>query len=437
MSMGIEGDPSDQSDRGDTVDPREPTVGLGRLVSGLVFGMAGTRMALYMSTNFLLPVIIVASVGEGAKENWLGLLQFVSGLVSILVSPLVGQWSDRTRTRWGRRIPWILVGALIGAIGLVLSGICLGGVPLLLTWTLAQFGFQCSMMILLTVIPERVEQGRRGTVSAIYGFGTVLATMLSGVVIARFTKNALLGMVVCSLILLAGSLLFCLLIPYRDNRRDEPVKREANTLDFSSRFKQSLQNFFQAFRNRDFCLVWFCIACLVLAYQIIHSREMYFIQGHFGTDSAGAASALAGTVAVQGLTTVLGIIAAGPLSDKFGRRPFLYLAGLGMALTLVATAFTPSILTFQIIYGGLFGFVFGIFNGVLPSLTADALPDKDQVGKDTGLINLSQLIPQAIGAPIGSLVLALPFGNYTILVCLGAVLALIGVILMAGVKHIR
>lgn len=436
MKDDIAGDSSDSARSQDTVDPREPTVGLGRLVGGLVAGMAGTRMAVYMSTNFLLPVLIVAAVGEGAKENWLGLLQFVSGLVSILVSPLVGQWSDRTRTRWGRRMPWILMGAVVGAIGLVLSGICLGGIPLLISWTLAQFGFQCSMMILLTVIPERVQRGRRGTVSAIYGFGTVLATMLSGVVIARFTKNALLGMVVCAGVLLVGSVLFCLLIPYRDNRGDEPVVKLKRSMDVSS-WGRSIRGFFQAFRHRDFRLVWFCIACLVLAYQMIHSREMYFIQGHFGTDSSGAASALAGVVAAQGLTTVLGIVAAGPLSDKLGRRPFFYVAGLGMALTLVATAFSPSILVFQIVYGGLFGFAFGIFNGVLPSLTADALPDREQVGKDTGLINLSQLIPQAIGAPIGSLILALPVGNYTLLVCLGAFLALVGAALMACVRSIR
>lgn len=436
MKDDIAGDSSDSARSQDTVDSREPTVGLGRLVGGLVAGMAGTRMAVYMSTNFLLPVLIVAAVGEGAKENWLGLLQFVSGLVSILVSPLVGQWSDRTRTRWGRRMPWILMGAVVGAIGLVLSGICLGGIPLLISWTLAQFGFQCSMMILLTVIPERVQQERRGTVSAIYGFGTVLATMLSGVVIARFTKNALLGMVVCAGVLLVGSVLFCLLIPYRDNRGDEPVMKPKRTMDVSS-WGRSIRGFFQAFRHRDFRLVWFCIACLVLAYQMIHSWEMYFIQGHFDTDSSGAASALAGVVAAQGLTMVLGIVAAGPLSDKLGRRPFFYLAGLGMALTLVATAFSPSILVFQIVYGGLFGFAFGIFNGVLPSLTADALPDREQVGKDTGLINLSQLIPQAIGAPIGSLILALPVGNYTLLVCLGALLALVGAALMACVRSIR
>lgn len=344
MKDDIAGDSSDSARSQDTVDSREPTVGLGRLVGGLVAGMAGTRMAVYMSTNFLLPVLIVAAVGEGAKENWLGLLQFVSGLVSILVSPLVGQWSDRTRTRWGRRMPWILMGAVVGAIGLVLSGICLGGIPLLISWTLAQFGFQCSMMILLTVIPERVQQERRGTVSAIYGFGTVLATMLSGVVIARFTKNALLGMVVCAGVLLVGSVLFCLLIPYRDNRGDEPVMKPKRTMDVSS-WGRSIRGFFQAFRHRDFRLVWFCIACLVLAYQMIHSREMYFIQGHFDTDSSGAASALAGVVAAQGLTTVLGIVAAGPLSDKLGRRPFFYVAGLGMALTLVATAFSPPYLS--------------------------------------------------------------------------------------------
>lgn len=392
-------------------------------------------MALYASTNFLLPVIIVAAVGSRDKENWLGILQFVSGLVSIIFGPLIGQWSDRTRSKWGRRVPWVFAGAAAGAVGMVLSAVNMGGWPLLLAWTIAQFGFQCSTMTIMTVIPERVEENKRGLVSAFYGFGVVLATMLSGVVIARFTSNPLMGMVVCSVVMVIGAVLFAVLIPYRDNRSDpRPAVDEGAP---KKSVGERIAGFFRAFRYRDFRIVWISIACLFLGYQIIHSREMYFIEQHFGMNASKAAGTLACIVAIQGIITVVGIIVSGPLSDRFGRKPFVLISGIGIAASLAVTAFTPSVPVFEIVYGGVFGLALGILNGVVSPVTADALPSKEEVGKDMGLINLSQLIPQALGAPLGSLILLLPVGNYTVMLLLGAALALVGGVLILTARKIR
>ncbi|MEX2598851.1 MAG: MFS transporter, partial [Dehalococcoidia bacterium] len=49
-----------------------------------------------------------------------GLLVFLSRAVDVISDPLVGYWSDRTSSRWGRRIPFILAGAPIMAVGFLL-----------------------------------------------------------------------------------------------------------------------------------------------------------------------------------------------------------------------------------------------------------------------------------------------------------------------------
>ncbi|WP_017570695.1 MFS transporter [Nocardiopsis halotolerans] len=41
-----------------------------------------------------------------------GLVVFLPKLVDLLVSPYIGIWSDRTRSSWGPRRPWMLAGAL-------------------------------------------------------------------------------------------------------------------------------------------------------------------------------------------------------------------------------------------------------------------------------------------------------------------------------------
>lgn len=55
----------------------------------------------------------------GADEANLPLLWLAGPMTGLLVQPLVGAFSDRTVTRWGRRTPYFLIGALLCSLGLL------------------------------------------------------------------------------------------------------------------------------------------------------------------------------------------------------------------------------------------------------------------------------------------------------------------------------
>ena len=77
-------------------------------------GISGTIMASWL-TFFLVPPEEelqggrVALIGAGAYIA----LELWGKLVDAFADPLVGHWSDRTRSRWGRRIPFILFGGAV------------------------------------------------------------------------------------------------------------------------------------------------------------------------------------------------------------------------------------------------------------------------------------------------------------------------------------
>lgn len=52
----------------------------------------------------------------GADPHNLSYFWILPPLAGILVQPLVGAWSDRTWTRWGRRIPYLFIGSLVAVI---------------------------------------------------------------------------------------------------------------------------------------------------------------------------------------------------------------------------------------------------------------------------------------------------------------------------------
>ena len=52
----------------------------------------------------------------GADPHNLSYFWLLPPLAGIIVQPFVGSWSDRTWTRWGRRIPYLFIGSLIAVI---------------------------------------------------------------------------------------------------------------------------------------------------------------------------------------------------------------------------------------------------------------------------------------------------------------------------------
>src|SRR5438128_2297474 len=84
------------------------------LISLANFGVA---MAFIVPMSYSLAVRI-SQLAPGHEE----LLGYVTGtaqFISIAASPLVGVWSDRLRSRLGRRTPFMIAGALLGMLGLL------------------------------------------------------------------------------------------------------------------------------------------------------------------------------------------------------------------------------------------------------------------------------------------------------------------------------
>jgi maltose/moltooligosaccharide transporter len=56
----------------------------------------------------------------GAEESKLPLLWLAGPMTGLIVQPIIGALSDRTITRWGRRTPYFLIGAILCSISLFL-----------------------------------------------------------------------------------------------------------------------------------------------------------------------------------------------------------------------------------------------------------------------------------------------------------------------------
>lgn len=88
-----------------------------RLVWGWGIGSLGSS-ALHNGISFL--ALFYLSRVLGLEPALAGSLILAAKVYDIATDPLVGWLSDRTASRWGRRRPWLLAGALVSALAFVL-----------------------------------------------------------------------------------------------------------------------------------------------------------------------------------------------------------------------------------------------------------------------------------------------------------------------------
>lgn len=404
-------------------------VGLGRLSVGLSVVQVTLFLAIFATMNILLPAQIAGAVGESGKEFWLGVITTIGAVVSMVVSPIIGAYSDRTRSRLGRRAPWILAGALATVVTLNLVGLRQVAFLLLVGWVLTQIAVNMILMPVSTAIPERVPHARRGLVSGVTGFATTIAIALAAFVGAAFVSTPLLGTVVLSVLVVVGAVAYVLIAPDRSSADLEVAGREGGGPSMWA-------TMLHAFTDHNFRWTWTGRFLVFLGYNLLMARFLYYVQAQFGTSVADAAATVATVSAIGGLAMLVGLVVSAPLSDRFGRKPFVYLGGVFIGLGLLAVSQTTS-MSQLIAAWVVVSLAFGSFIGVDQALVADVLPTEEDVAKDLGVINLAGTLPQTLAPAVGTAVLVLAGGNYTVLIILGAVVALSSVYATSRIRGVR
>ncbi|MCU1446771.1 MFS transporter [Cryobacterium sp.] len=120
------------------------------------------------SIAVLLPAA-VEQVAPDQKVRLVGVLGILGAALSLIANIVCGALSDLTRSRFGARTPWVLVGAIATAIGLYGLSTAQTPATLILWWGFYMLFLSSIIAPMVAVISDSVPVKYRGTVSAIYG----------------------------------------------------------------------------------------------------------------------------------------------------------------------------------------------------------------------------------------------------------------------------
>ncbi len=399
----------------------------------LLFGLANIVIGLTSLTIYqaILPGQ-VAFLDAANKINLLALISSLGALGAVIANPLAGALSDRTTSRWGRRRPWILFGAVVAMIALVILATATSIVQLAIGGILIQIAMNIVLAALTAVIPDQVPMRQRATVSAFAGMAPLVGGVVGLILITQVVRDiqaSYYALAVISFVLLA---LFVLAL------RDAPLSREAVP-------PLHLRTFLATFwvnpvRYPDFGYTFLGRLLVFTGYTTTVMYTFFFLQ-----DAVKYTTIFPGQTVTQGVAifqtivvvclVITGIL-GGIISDRVQRRkPFLIGASVVMTVALLLLAFFPS-WSVVLVAAAILGIGFGIYLAVNLALATQVLPTVRDSGKDLGIINTAIFIPLII-APLIAAVTLDTFHSYTALFLVAALSTLLASALILPIKGVR
>ena len=417
-----------------------------RRLARLYVTLPAANIALYLLWlgvgSFLLPIQVAQITGTN-DTSALSTASTTGAVLATIGNPVFGQLSDRTRSRFGRRAPWILLCALLGALALVAQAHATSIAMLGLSWGVVQFIMNGYQAALTAAMPDRVPAARYGTFSALVGLGVPFGTIAAALVIGGVpgTKFGLDGVIggfggrfagengyyLIAAVIVVAAFVFVVVSPDRDARG---LPREPFSLrEFLSGFWVSPR------RHPDFAWAFVSRLGVMLGYFIVLTYNLYLLADYIKVPRQDLLPTVGFLMIVNALCTVAATVLLGPLADKVGKvKPFVFASGTVAALALALPMLWPTqggMLAYNIV-GGM---AFGTYMAVDMALITKVLPRAADVGKDMGVINIANAGPQILAPTLAGWIVAA--GGYEALFPVAGVVSLVGALGVLRVRGVR
>ena len=414
----------DMRDPMTAADGTRPTAGQAqRLTIGFALAALLRTIPWVMLNLILLPVLIdriagaaSASAGDTARmaddaAAWpLAIVVTLGCIAALLANALVAIWSDGTRTRIGRRTPWIIAGGLICALDMLILGAMGGIAGITFFWIVMQFGYAMIATPLAAAFAERMPDKFRERSMRWRGVGLMLGQAL-GVALAAAglvaDVNGGLAMRVCAAMFVMCAAAVALVLPRERSSRYNPAQQftgEAFAVQF--RAPKDAPRFALAFWARLAMMTGVGFMTVFLWMIVRHGivDPSRCDAGESASDVASAAIVMAMMAVATLVGSALAAVIAGRLADRVEDERCVALPAMVVyaVVSLVPWLWpgTWSMVAFALVSGLAFG-LYDVFN---QSLVMGVLPDPRNAGHDLGVYDIANAVAPAFAVVIGAAV---------------------------------
>jgi MFS family permease len=327
---------------------------------------------------------VPAMVPAGEKGTFLALQGFAILAVNILVQPTIGMISDYTRSRWGRRKPYIAIGATLDVVFIIGLATANSYIVLVAFLVLLQFSSNFAQGPFQGYVPDLVPEEQVGLASAMVGAMQTVGYIAGGIIVslAYILSNPpdytipTIALGVIEFATAMGTILWVREGGAPRDRRGRSwlqIARSAWALDILQE-----RSFVFLVLSR---LMFFAGINALLAWFVIFFNQTLLLT------TADKGTVVPVTQVIVALVTVVATFPSARISDRIGRKPVIYASCVIGALGLGIAALAPSVAVF-ILGAVLIGAASGTFLAVDWALMTDIIP-KAASGRYMGISNIA------------------------------------------------
>lgn len=398
----------------------------------LGFGFFGVSV-IWMVYNTFVPVFLQNKFG--LEAGLVGFFMTLDNIAALFIQPPVGAWSDRLRTPIGRRMPFILIGAPVGAAAFGLIPLA-GVLPLFVACTsslLLSMAFWRTPVVALMpdVTPSQYRSQANGIINFMGGIGAIIATLGGG---ALYKLNPAYPFWMGSVIVILASLMLFLFV--KEPREFEQSQERPDLL-------RSLKEVVRA-EDKSTLRILLAIFFWFVAYNAIEAFFTLFAQNRLGLPVSDGARLLG----QLSLTFVLFAFPAGYIGARLGRRRTILGGIVVLSACMLAMFFlSPATLTIPLTKLPVLGVVpvIGVilmFAGAAwASINVNSLPmvvdmtDNLHVGTYTGLYYLFSTLAAIAGPNLNGWIIQFSGNNYNLMMIIGPIFMAVAAFCMLGVSR--
>ena len=399
----------------------------------LGFGFFGVSV-IWSVYNAFVPLFLDGKFGLSAA--WIGFFMTLDNIAAFLIQPAVGAYSDRLRTPLGRRMPFILIGAPIGAIAFGLIPI----VSILPLFVLCTSTLLISMALWRTpvvalmpdITPSRFRSQANGVINFMGGAGAIIAFLIGA---NLYELNPNYPFWLGSGLVIISSMLVIAFI------------REPKEFEISEDQKPSLIHALgELFKEKEKSPLRILAAIFFwfVAYNAIEAFFTLYAVKHLQLSEADGARLLG----QLSLIFVLMALPSGYIGGKFGRKRTIMTGIFLMGFAILSMYILPvdrlTVLFTKLPLVGNFysvsivlmvaGFSWALININSLPMVVDMTSDS-HIGTFTGLYYMASTMAAILGPNLNGWIVQLSGNNYSLMRLFSPIFMLAAFIMMAGVKR--
>ncbi len=399
----------------------------------LGFGFFGVSV-IWGTYNAFVPLFLANKFG--VRPGMIGFFMTLDNIAALFIQPAVGAWSDRLRTRIGRRLPFILVGAPIAAVafGIIpLASVLPLFVACTVTLILSMAIWRTPVVALMPdITPSKFRSQANGVINFMGGVGAIISFLIGSKLYD--INKAYPFWLGSALVILAAVLVFIFI--------REPKVYDENPEAERPNLINSLKGILKE-EEKSAIRIFLAIMFWFIAYNAIEAFFTLYANKHLGLPESDGARLLS----QLSLLFVIFALPSGFVGGKIGRRNTISIGIVLMAACMLLMAILPKDLLNQLLFSmpvlgdvPIVGLIL-MFAGIAWAfININSLPmvvdltDAVHIGTYTGLYYLFSTLAAILGPNVNGWVVELAGGDYSVIMFIGPVFMLLALLMIIGVR---